>query len=116
MDITDILYSMGVEVMQDKLKSRNMDAGAKKRLEEYLSRQGKINELCTRDEEIDFQKLSDYICKDLISDMRLRFYGNAISYKKQCIMQMPTAKFRRNARQKSLMTPCRYSGDFLGAA
>lgn len=77
MDITDILYSMGVEVMQDKLKSRNMDAGAKKRLEEYLSRQGKINELCTRDEEIDFQKLSDYICKDLISDMRLRFYGNA---------------------------------------
>lgn len=76
MDITDILYSIGLEVMQDKLKSKNMDAEAKKRLEEYLSRQEKINELCTQDEEIDFQKLSDYICKDLINDMKLRFYGN----------------------------------------
>ena len=76
MDITDILYSIGLEVMQDKVKSKNMDAGAKKRLAEYLSRQEKINELCTQDEEIDFQKLSDYIRKDLISDMRLRFYGD----------------------------------------
>ncbi len=76
MNITDVLYSVGLEVMQDTLRSKNMDARAKKRLEEYLSRQEKINELCTQDEEIDFQKLSEYICKDLIDDMRLRFYGN----------------------------------------
>ena len=76
MDITDILYSVGLEVMQDELRSKSMDAGAKKRLKEYLLRQGKINELCTQDEEIDFQKLSDYICEEFIDDMKLRFYGN----------------------------------------
>lgn len=76
MDITDILYSVGLEVMQDKLRSKAMDAGAKKRLEEYLSRQEKVNELCAQDEELDFQKLSDYIREELIDDMKLRFYGN----------------------------------------
>lgn len=93
MDITDILYSVGLEVAQDKLRSKAMDAGAKKRLREYLSRQEKINELCAQEEEIDFQKLSDYICKELIDDMRLRFYGN---------------KSERAAARKNIMQKARY--------
>ena len=76
MGIVDVLYSIGLDVVQDTLKSKSMDAGAKKRLAEYLSRQEKINELCTQDEELDFQKLSDYIREELIDDMKLRFYGD----------------------------------------
>lgn len=76
MAVFDILCSIGAEVMMDKFKSKGMEVKARKQLEEYLSRQEKINKLCTRDEEIDFQKLSDYILKELIADMEKRFYGD----------------------------------------
>lgn len=70
------LLELGLDVSRDKIKDAVAEREVRKRLESYLERQSKINEVCSMEEEIDFQGIVDYIRNDLIEDARLWMRGS----------------------------------------
>lgn len=73
--VVDYLSNIGLEVVRDRIKDSAMETAARNRLREYLARQNKINKVCTREEEIDFEGLAKYILEDLIEDVKIRLFG-----------------------------------------
>lgn len=71
----DYIVNIGLDVSKDKIKNSIQEKQVKARLEEFVQRQAKYNFTCTKSEEIDFGAVTDYICKDLIADMRIRLRG-----------------------------------------
>ena len=70
------LLELGLDVSRDKIKDAVAEREVRKRLESYLERQSEINEVCSRDEELDFQGIVEYIQHDLIEDARLWMRGS----------------------------------------
>ena len=75
--VVDYLSNIGLEVVRDHIKDSAMESAARDRLRSYLTRQHKINEVCTREEEIDFERLANYIQEELIEDVKVRFFGKS---------------------------------------
>lgn len=73
--VVDYLSNIGLEVVRDRIKDSAMESAARDRLRDYLARQKRINEVCTREEEIDFEGLAKYILEDLIEDVKIRLFG-----------------------------------------
>lgn len=73
--IIDYLCDIGLDVVKDRIKDSSMEAAARDRLKKYLERQKKVNEVCTREEEIDFEGLAKYIQEEMIEDVKLRLLG-----------------------------------------
>ena len=73
--VVDYLSNIGLEVVRDRIKDSAMETAARDRLRDYLARQKRINEVCTREEEIDFEGLAKYILEDLIEDVKIRLFG-----------------------------------------
>lgn len=76
--ISDCVINIGVSAIKDKIKSAQEEAKVRHRLNDFLVRQHKYNLNCTLEEEIDFQGLADYICGDLLEDVKRRLFGNII--------------------------------------
>lgn len=74
--ISDCVVDIGVSVVKDKIKNAHEEAQIRRRLHDYLDRQHKYNFNCTHEEEIDFQELAEYICGDLLEEVKLRLLGN----------------------------------------
>ena len=74
--IKDELFDTGVEIIKNRYKDYNLCRSMEERLEQYLDTQQKLNQVCTVDEEIDFQRLAEYIRSELIEDAKQRFFGN----------------------------------------
>lgn len=75
-DIRAYIAEIGLNAVKDKIKDKLMEAEARKKLDEFLQRQDKLNFNCTREEEIDFEGLADYIRRDLIDDVKDRLFGD----------------------------------------
>ena len=73
--VVEYLGNIGLEVVRDRIKDSAMETAARDRLRGYLARQSKINEVCTREEEIDFERLANYIQEELIEDVKVRLFG-----------------------------------------
>lgn len=74
--IKDELFDTGVEIIKNRYKDYNLCRSMEERLEQYLDTQQKLNQVCTVDDEIDFQRLAEYIRSELIEDAKQRFFGN----------------------------------------
>lgn len=62
--LTDLGVNAGKEYLRDKIKKNLL----KKKMEDYMEQQSRINETCTSEEEIDFQGLSDYLSSQFIDE------------------------------------------------
>lgn len=76
-NVKDYLIDLGLAVSHDKIKNSIQEKQVRERLEGFIQREGKYNYLCTTEEEVDFEALTDYLKSDLISDVRVRLCGTS---------------------------------------
>ena len=74
--IKDYVVGIGLDAVKERLKNEHEVRQLKERLDEFVERQRKLNFNCTREEELDFGGLTDYIRSDLIENVQARFFGN----------------------------------------
>lgn len=74
-NVKDYLIDLGLAVSHDKIKNSIQEKQIRERLEEFIQQEGKYNYLCTIEEEVDFEALTDYLRVDLIADVRVRLCG-----------------------------------------
>lgn len=73
--ILNYVVDIGVNALKENIKNAQEEKELRCKLRDYLNRQHKYNFDCTIEEEIDFQGLSEYICNELLEDVKLRLYG-----------------------------------------
>lgn len=73
--VGNYLLELGLDISKDRFKDAIQEREVRKRLESYLEQQSEINEMCSLEEELDFQGIVDYIRRDLIEDARIRMRG-----------------------------------------
>ena len=74
--ILGYIANIGLDAIREKIKDPVVETVAKARLDDFLKRQQKLNFNCTREEEVDFERLSNYIRSDMIEDVKDRFFGD----------------------------------------
>ena len=74
--IKDYVVGIGLDAVKERLKNEHEVRQLKDRLGKFVERQQKLNFNCTREEELDFGGLADYIRSDLIEDVKARFFGS----------------------------------------
>lgn len=74
--IIDCIENIGFDVVKGKIKSVDEEKAIRTRLKSFLERQARINEVCSRDEEIDFEGLANYIQDSMIEDVQDRLFGD----------------------------------------
>ena len=67
---------LGLEAVRDKIKDEHEEREVRDRLENFLQRQQKSNLCCSREEEIDFEGLIEYIQGNFLEDVKIRLFGN----------------------------------------
>lgn len=72
----EYIANIGLDAIKDKIKDPIMEIAVKKRLDEFLEKQEKLNFNCSLEEEVDFESLANYIRNDLIEDVKIRFFGD----------------------------------------
>ena len=101
------IADIGIDVAKEHFKNKRLEAKAKERLSEYLTRQEKYNFDCSLEEEIDFEGLAEYIHNDLIDDVKIRLFGRkqerriareAIADKTACYAQAKTKLSKERAK------------------
>lgn len=102
-----VIANIGIDVAKEHFKNKRLEAKAKERLSEYLTRQEKYNFDCSLEEEIDFEGLAEYIHNDLIDDVKIRLFGRkqergiareAIADKAACYAQAKTKLSKERAK------------------
>lgn len=74
--IIDCIENIGFDMVKGKIKSVDEEKAIRTRLKSFLERQARINEVCSRDEEIDFEGLANYIQDSMIEDVKDRLFGD----------------------------------------
>jgi len=74
--LKDYFVGIGMDILKDTTISAVQLRELRKRLEEYVARQNRINYHCTKEEELDFAGLAKYISNDLCEDVKMRLFGN----------------------------------------
>lgn len=74
--IVDYIVSLGFDVVKDKVNSEIEAKQVRDRLKKFIENQQKINLKCTREEEIDFDGVANYIQTELLEDVQKRLFGN----------------------------------------
>ena len=72
MSLLDLLTDLGVEIVRPKIHNKLTENQARERLNAFLSKQQKLNDICSLEEEIDFEGIAKYIQSELIEDVRVR--------------------------------------------
>ena len=106
--IIDFVTNIGFEIIKNRINDSIEKKQAENRLTDYLSRQRKLNYDITKDEEIDFEALANYIKTELIDDITDLFIAKGsergdIRKKSsiiQCNMQMHTQVFLLSGYRK----------------
>lgn len=102
-----VIANIGIDVAKEHFKNKRLEAKAKERLSEYLTRQEKYHFDCSLEEEIDFEGLAEYIHNDLIDDVKIRLFGRkqergiareAIADKAACYAQAKTKLSKERAK------------------
>ena len=75
-NIVSNIADLGFEAGKKHIKQKYDEKKLKECLSSYISRQEKFYELCSPEEEIDFQGLINYIQNDLINDVITRIFDN----------------------------------------
>ena len=73
--IIEHIVDIGLTAITDTIKTKKEIADARRKLVDFIQRQKKYNLNCSLQEEIDFQGVSEYICNNLIDDVRTRLFG-----------------------------------------
>lgn len=81
--VLDSIASIGVAAAWDRISGVATEREARKQLKQYLQRKERINEFCTKEEEVDFQGLAEYIQTDMIEDVRRRLFGRTRDERKE---------------------------------
>lgn len=71
------LLNIGVSVAKSKTKDKIDEQRLKKDLEDYIISKKKYFDLCSIDEEFDFEGLLDYVVNNLIEDMKIRVFSKS---------------------------------------
>lgn len=74
--IVDLIANMGFDAIKDKISDTINETQAKQKIINYLNQQQKLNFQVSREEEIDFGGIADYIRTNFMDDVKQRFYGN----------------------------------------
>lgn len=74
--IIDYVVGLGLEAVKDKVKTEWEAKQVRDKLKDFIIRQQKINRSCTREEEIDFGGLTEYIQTNFLDDVHMRVFGN----------------------------------------
>lgn len=73
--LIDCMVELGLDALKEKVTDIKSQREIRERLQAFIERQSKINELSTMAEEIDFQGLTEYITDSLLDDMKVRLFG-----------------------------------------
>lgn len=98
--VGDFLINGCLEVSKDKIKDAAQEKAVRSRIEEFIRRQEILNFQISVDEEIDFEALADYLCGDLLDDLRRRLRGNKLERGMAHINVMSKVKTFARARTK----------------
>ena len=74
--VIDYVVSLGLEAVKDRIQTKHESRQVCDRLKAFILRQKKINWNCTREEEIDFGGLIEYIRTNFLEDVQMRLFGN----------------------------------------
>lgn len=72
------LLNIGVGVAKSKTNEKINEHKLKKDLEDYILSKKEYFDLCSIDEEFDFEGLLDYVSNNLIEDMKIRVFSKSI--------------------------------------
>lgn len=75
MKIMDYIVEMGLRTIKNKVIYLENEKMIKQSLINFIEHQHQVNISCTLEEEIDFAKLSNYICTELPRDMEVCLFG-----------------------------------------
>ncbi len=75
MKITDCIVEIGLEAIRNKAAYLGQKIEIKQQLKSFVEYQYQVNAKCSREEEIDFEKLTDYIRTELPDDVEVCLFG-----------------------------------------
>ena len=73
--LVDYVLNLGLDAVKEKICEANDQHKVKEALKCYIDNQRYFNYNCTREEEVDFGGLTDYICNELPKDVEDRLFG-----------------------------------------
>lgn len=82
METVDCIVEMGLEAIKKQVVILKQKKEIKQKLESYVETQYQVNAMCTREEEIDFKKLIDYIRTEFPNDIEVCLFGERLERKK----------------------------------
>lgn len=71
----DAFINLGTEVFKNKASDSILERQIRNALQEFLDTQTGLNEICSKEEEIDFEGLSIYMTEQMIVDIEDRIFG-----------------------------------------
>lgn len=98
--ISSRIVDIGLSVVKEKITKKQEETELRNRLNDFLIRQHKYNLVCTVEEEIDFQGVAEYICGDLLEEVKMRLFGNAIQRRRARQSIMDKAAFYAQAKTR----------------
>ncbi len=72
----EYLAELGADAFKKILIEKKRDGELKEALRNYIEKQKNINEMCTLTEEIDFQRLAEYMSSELLEDVQIYLFGD----------------------------------------
>lgn len=75
-NIVGYIVELGVNVAKDKIERQQDKKAIRERLKKFIERKNNENFNCTKEEEIDFQGLVDYIQSNFLEDVKSRLFGD----------------------------------------
>lgn len=98
--ISSHIVDIGLSVVKEKITKKQEETELRNRLNDFLIRQHKYNLVCTVEEEIDFQGVAEYIRGDLLEEVKMRLFGNAIQRRRARQSIMDKAAFYAQAKTR----------------
>ena len=73
--VVDCLIDLGMDAGKEYLKDKKNELLLKNEIYSYINEQSNINEICTLEEEIDFQGIVNYLRSNLLCDVKRYLFG-----------------------------------------
>ena len=77
MTFCDIVIDLGLAVVKDRAIDAVQQKKVKNEIRAFMEREAKYNEYASREEEIDFEGLYNYVTNHLVEDVKVRLFGRA---------------------------------------
>lgn len=71
----DYIVEIGLDAIKNEALTVKQQQDIRKQLKQFIERQEKINLSCSREEELDFAGLADYIRTSLLIDVQVLLFG-----------------------------------------